>query len=325
MDTLFDLDELNQSVAYTPASLKESDRVEFFPFGHKYLLDGKVFLMGVTSLMKKHGLSPDYSGISQEVLDHAADLGTQAHEMIEAYVEGRVAQEIPLITSFRKLGLNICRTEFLVTDEETVASSIDLLNAEGGNQFSIIDMKRTSTVHKDALRWQLGIYKHLFLRANPWAEVVGCYCLPIKKGNKDNILADVCGPLVEIQPVSDKEVEALLKAEREGTIYSPETKEVAIDEMNLSVITSQLKKIAETEAVLKQLNEALDQTKAAIQQEMLDRGLDKYETDDVKITLRRETTQTRFDSAAFKEADPETYAKYTKVTPVKGSITIKLK
>lgn len=325
MDTLFDFEEMNTSVAGTPAALKESDRVEFFPFGHKYLLDGKVFLTGVTSLMKKHGLSPDYSGISQEVLDHAADLGTQAHEMIEAYVEGRLAQEIPLITSFRKLGLNICRTEFLVTDEETVASSIDLLNHIEGNKFSIIDMKRTSTVHKDALRWQLGIYKYLFLRANPWAEVDGCYCLPIKKGHKDDILADTCGPLVEIEPVSADEVKALLKAERDGVIYSPETKAVALDEINLSVITSQLKKVAEAEAVLKKLNAALDQTKEEIQKEMTERGIDKYETDDVTITLRRATVSERFDSKAFKEADPDTYAKYTKISPVKGSITIKLK
>lgn len=316
---------MNTSVAYSPASLKESDRVEFFPFGHRYLLDGKVFLIGVTSLMKKHGLSPDYTGIDQEVLSHAADLGTQAHEMIEAYVEGRTVSEIPLITSFRKLGLNICRTEFLVTDEETVASSIDLLNSVGGNQFEIIDMKRTSSVHKDALRWQLGIYKYLFLLANPWAEVVGCYCLPIKKGNKDNILADTCGQLVEIKPASEAEVKALLQAEREGAIYSPVTQEVAIDEMSMSLLTSQLRKIAETEAVLKQLNAALDQTKEAIHQEMLDRGIDKYETADVVISVRRATVQERFDSKAFKEADPETYAKFTKQSPVKGSITIKLK
>ena len=325
METLFDLDNINTSVAYTPASLKESDCVEFFPFGHKYLLDGKVFLTGVTSLMKKHGLSPDYSGIDEETLAHAADLGTQAHEMIEAYIGGSPVQETPLLTTFKKLGLNICKTEFLVTDEETVASSIDLLNAVGGNQFEIIDMKRTSTVHRDALKWQLGIYKYLFLRANPWAEVVGCYCLPIKKGNKDDILADTCGPLVEITPVSGEEVEALLQAERDGVIYSPKTTDIALDEISMATVVSQLKKIAETEAVLKQLTDAMEETKEAIHQQMLAAGLEKYETADVKISLKRATVRESFDSKAFKEADPATYAKYIKQSPVKGSITIKLK
>ncbi len=58
---------------------------------------------------------------------------------------------------------------------------------------------------------------------------------------------------------------------------------------------------------------------------MLDAGLEKYETVDVKISVRRPSVQERFDSKAFKEADPETYSKYTKLSPVKGSITIKLK
>ena len=33
---------------------------------HKYLLDGKE-LISVTTLMKKHGLSPDYSGVGPPV------------------------------------------------------------------------------------------------------------------------------------------------------------------------------------------------------------------------------------------------------------------
>ena len=125
--------------------LNKVTRVEFYPFTHQYILDGEKALIGVTCLMRNQGLSPDYSFIDQDVLDHAADLGTQAHEAIEAYCNGETTPDIPLIKSFKKLGLDIIATEYLVTDYEVVASSIDLVAKVDDNTVDLIDMKRTDT------------------------------------------------------------------------------------------------------------------------------------------------------------------------------------
>ena len=45
---------------------------------HEYTLDGRP-LISVTQLMKKHGLSPDYSAVDPEVLFAAAERGTLIH------------------------------------------------------------------------------------------------------------------------------------------------------------------------------------------------------------------------------------------------------
>jgi hypothetical protein len=56
--------------------------VDYDDFTHSYELEGK-YLLGVTSLMKKHGLSANYEGISNEVLEAAAERGTRVHKMLE--------------------------------------------------------------------------------------------------------------------------------------------------------------------------------------------------------------------------------------------------
>lgn len=201
--------------------LFKNTRVVFTEDPHEYILDGKTPLLGVTALMKRHGLSPDYTGIDAETLAHAAALGSQAHQVIENYCNGLPTVETPLIKSFIKLGATTVATEYLVSDNETVASSIDLVVNAGENAVELWDMKRTSTVHREALAWQLGIYKYFFELYNPNIKVVACKCLPIKKGNKDDIEKDVCGSPVTITPVTALEVERLLDCERNGEIYTP--------------------------------------------------------------------------------------------------------
>lgn len=307
-------------------NLWESQRVKFYEFGHKYLLDGKRELIGVTSLMKKHGLSPDYSGIDAATLSHAAALGTAAHKRIEDYCEGRPVPDCKLIKSFKKLGLNIERCEYLVTDEETVASSIDLLAKVEEGVYDIIDMKRTSSVHRDALAYQLGFYKTLFLKNNPWAEVRKCFCLPIKKGNKDDIEADSCGALVEITPVPEEKVLALIKAETEGREYKEESENTNIlPYSDIMIAINCTRKINELMKSLDLLEQAYDEARGRIYDKMMEHNVDKLEVGGLSITLKRPYTKTSIDSARLKEEKPEVYDKYTKTCTVKGNVTIKLK
>ena len=165
-------------------------RVQFLPDEHRYILDKTKELIGATTLLKKHGLTPDYSGISKEVLEHAAEMGTQAHQAIEDYINGKATVDTPLLRSFKKLGLDIIATEYMVTDYETVASFIDLVARVDDTTVDIIDMKRTTTVHKESVSWQCSLYAYLFETLNPKIKVRNLYCLPIKKGNVDDISKD---------------------------------------------------------------------------------------------------------------------------------------
>lgn len=312
--------------------LNQVSRVVFYPFSHDYILDGEKLLMGITTLMKKHGLSADYSHIDEDVLQHAAELGTQAHEAIEAYCDGLPTPDIPLIKSFKKLGLNIISTEYLVTDYETVASSIDLVNGVDDNTVDLIDMKRTSSIHKDALAAQLGFYKVFFEAINPDVKVRKCYCLPIKKGNKDDILKDTCGKLVEIEPMSVEKINAVLLAEKEGRIYHEDGE----DENALLIANTiegflsvgfgdALRLLADYQSKVKEIEDNIAGAKEQIYQEMLAKNVDKVEVNGVSISLKRPYQSSKFDSASFKKDHPEVYESYLKTSDVKGNITIKIK
>lgn len=312
--------------------LTRNSRIEFIPFPHSYILDGEKVLTGLTTILKKHGLSANYSAVDDATLEHAADLGTQAHEAIEAYCNGGAVPQIPLIKSFAKLGLNICATEYLVSDNETVASAIDLINEVDDHTVDLLDMKRTSSVHKDALRWQLGAYRYLFELANPGIKVRNCYCLPIKKGNKDDILKDTCGKLVEIDPMDSEKVIALLDAEKNGVIYTDESidfnaLEIAnIVEGFMSIgFGDSLRLLAEYQEKAKEVEESIANAKEAIYNEMLAKGVEKVEVDGVSITLKKPYETTRVDSKALQTDFPEVYERVAKTSTCKGNITIKIK
>lgn len=309
--------------------LNINTRVTFYESPHKYVLDNGKELIGVTSLMRKFGLSPDYGGIDEETLAHAAALGSMAHQVIENYVNGLPCVDSPLLKSFAKLGLNIIATEYLVSDNETVASAVDLI--EGVDEHSVIlwDMKRTSTVHRDALSWQLGIYKYLFELNNPTIEVVGCKCLPIKKGNKDDIERDTCGRPVDINPVPAKEVERLLECEKNGTLYTPvqtDGSEVLAfsDTTEISAIFGASQKLAEAQQMVKEAEAALVDFKDKAYQYMLEHNLDQISYGGVTVKLKRPYMSSRLDTTKFKKDHPELADLYIKTAETKGNVSISI-
>lgn len=310
-------------------TLQQNERVRFYDFGHKYILDGKDFLIGVTELMAKHGLSADYRGINEKKLNHAANLGTQAHNAIEAYCDGLPVVETPLIKSFKKLGLKPVCCEYLVSDNALVASKIDLVVETGERSVAILDIKRTSTVHKEALAWQLGIYKVFFEAQNPGVTVDGCYCLPIKKGNKDDIEADTCKALVQIEPVSAEQVQALLACEARGEKYTADAAKVpsietAIGFGSVALMKDLVKRVQEYDTALKAAQEQLSAFKSTLYQWMLENNVDEMCSGDVTVKLKRPSERETVDTKKLKSKYPEIAEELTKVTVVSGNVTITL-
>lgn len=310
--------------------LFKNTRVVFNEEPHTYVLDGQVTLMGVTTLMAKHGISANYDGISQEVLNHAASLGTMAHKAIEDYCNGEVSLEIPLIKSFKKINPKVIATEYLVSDNATVASSVDLVVEVGENEVELWDMKRTSSVHKDALAWQLGIYKYLFEMANPTIKVVGCKCLPIKKGNKDDILADTCGRVVKIEPVAKEEVVKLIDCEFIGDKYEGKegeqkpTLDLIISGEESVMLTEVSRKLFEAQAIVKAYEAQIQEIKDRIYYAMVDKDIEELVGEGIRIKLKKPYESTKFDTTRFKKEHPELIDTYTKVGITKGNITINI-
>ena len=289
--------------------LAPNTRVFFDDLTHSYLLDGQFYLLGVTSLMKKHGLSVNYDTVDEEKLEEARDRGTKGHKEIECYIKGIKYKPTSITKSFKALNLDVMESEFLVSDNEMIASMIDILLAD----YSIVDIKFTSQLHIEVVQWQLSIYACL-LEKTYHIKVPKIYALHFDKKNKAS--------LVELQRLPDVQVERLFQAEKENRIYDAlPTPPTAVDAavQHLFDITKYI------EGLESQIKEAKSK-KEELQQEFLlqmeKTGTKSIVTDFCKITYIAESIRESVDSKLLKSELPEVYEQYKKQTTIKPSVRI---
>ena len=290
--------------------LTPNTRVSFDDLTHSYLLDNNFYLMGVTSLMKKHGLSPNYSNISDEVLAKAAERGSKGHKKIELYCKGKSkGRPNAVVRAFKALNLPVMESEFLVSDNEMIASMIDLLLED----YTIIDIKFTSKLHIEALQWQLSIYANL-LENTYGIKVPKVYALHFDKKNKAS--------LVEIQRLPREQVEDLFRAEREGRIYQ----HLPTTPTNADKAVQKLYDITKYIEDLKERIKDIEKEKEALQQEFLIQmektGTKSIVTDFCKITYVAESSREGIDTKQLKAEQPQIYEQYKKYTIIKPSVRI---
>lgn len=305
--------------------LAVNSKVTFFEETHSYVC-GKKVLIGVTSLMKKHGLSADYSGVSEETLAHAAEIGTMAHRLLEQYDNKESVVQNSLIKSYAKLGLNVIASEYLISDNKVIASSIDKVIEVDETTVDLADVKRTSSLHKDALAWQLGIYKYLFELQNPGIKVRDCYCIHIKKGNEDDVEKDTIKSYTKIEPVDAKEVKKLIACEKKGELYeAPEkagtkvSKVIAKDK--LATLGMAVANIAAFDAMKKVEEEKIAGIREELYEWMLENGKDELTGDGFTVKLKKPYNTTRIDTAGLRAAHPDIADKFSVTSTTKGSIS----
>ena len=303
--------------------LVNNTQVFFEPLSHTYLCGDKV-LIGVTTLMAKHGLSPDYSNIPAATLTKAADEGTAIHREIQDYDNGLSVLRTPLIEEYIALcaekGLKFVASEYLVSDNETVASSIDCVYGEK-NEVILVDIKTTTKPHMRPLAWQLGCYKVFFERQNPGKKVVGCYCLHIDRKAK------TIKGLIPVDVVTEAEVDALITAEREGRIYIDEyeepSAEIVLTDEELSAYVVQASEIASLKDKIKQIEESLKGLDKRVLDYMIEHNLETMEGGGGVFKVKKAYERTSIDTDRLKKMQPGIYDQYKKTTTVAASLTFK--
>ena len=302
--------------------LVNNNKVFFDETSHSYLLDDGSLLIGVTTLMKKHGLSPDYSGIPEAVLRKAAEEGTAIHKEIEDYDNGISVLNTELIDGYRKLGLKHICSEYLVSDNKTVASSIDgVYEGPKPNTVILVDYKTTQKVHTRALEWQLGFYRTLFERQNPDIKVTGCYCLHIDKKTR-KILG-----LVPIDPVTPDMVDEVIDTERKGEIYvdpyQPTSAAIVLSDQELQTYVDRISTIAELKEKLKEYEAFVKNCDSKILAYMLENNLEVMSVSNGTIKLKKGYQRKTVDTAKLAKDYPQLASKYEKITEVSASIIYK--
>lgn len=278
---------------------------------HRYY-DGEKELISVSALMRKHGLTPDYSGIPEEVLRKKAERGSFIHKEIDTLIKtgkmGFTDECENFFTYITSKNFAVVDNEFIVYND-LAAGTVDLLLTLH-DETIIADIKTTSTIHTESVSWQLSIYNYLSNRK-------------ATKGLVFHFDSDGKLTVKEIPLKPIEEVERLFEAERNGEKYAKQI--ISIDENLINSVMEVEKIITEIETQKKQAEERRDELKAKLMQVMEESGTTKFETDKISLTYIAPTTKTLIDSAKLKKELPEIAEKYSKTSTVKASLRITLK
>lgn len=118
---------------------------------HTYWLGDKQ-LRGITSTLIKRAFPDKYSGIPESVLANAARKGHELHAQIEFHDNFRTEPENIRIANYERLkeenGLKVVANEYLVSDEQRYASSIDIVMQNIAEEVCITDTKTTWNLDK---------------------------------------------------------------------------------------------------------------------------------------------------------------------------------
>ena len=279
---------------------------------HTYTLNGKQ-LSGITSLLDRQLFKDKYLGIPDEILRKAAERGTFIHQGCELADEGFPVEGQEVMNYLRlkdKYHLKHEESEYLVSDNDHVASCIDKVYRHDDTTFFLGDIKTTYKLNKEYVMWQLSIYAYLFERQNPGARVSSIFAIWLRGETAQ---------LVELDRVPDEKVEELIRCDAMGLQYveHKETMPILLPEVEGLII--------DIESQLKALTEQKKALTEGVMKAMVKEGLYAWKGDKVSITRKTASVRKSFDKDKFEEDYPGVYDKYIKETPVSESLLIKIK
>lgn len=297
-------------------------RVVFNKEQHTYWLGDKR-LISVTRLLKKHGLSTDYSAVSSDVLEKAAKKGTAVHSEIEEYIKNGAVGFTPEFVGYVDLADEL---EFVAEKSEIVLPCGDIPDTEIDNYIiagtadiigkskdglTLVDIKTTQKVDMRSCAWQLSLYERL---AGVTFDRMYIFHL-----REDAIKA------IPIERIPAAEIDRLLECERNGEIYHEPGLVVANELVELFENAERELKLAEATA------EAAKNTAQEYRQKLYDlmeeQGVSSWETPDKTILITRIApgTQTKIDGDKLRNDYPEIAEKCTKTTAKKGYVKITIR
>lgn len=140
--------------------------LEYFDESHQYLVDG-IIVPSITQMLKFR-FENKYSRVDGATLKRASERGTEVHKAIEEYCKSGKESDIKELRNFKflqkKYNFEVLENEVpvILFDIETghpiSAGRLDLVLKMDG-QVGGADIKRTSTLDKDYLAYQLNLYR----------------------------------------------------------------------------------------------------------------------------------------------------------------------
>lgn len=285
---------------------------------HTYILNG-AFLSGITGMIERQLFPDKLKGIPQYRIDNAAEKGSYIHECCEIADSLGVIPDCEEAKNYLNLiqlnGLIIEDSEYLVSDNEHYASSIDKVYRDGEDTFHLGDIKTTYKLDKEYVRWQLSIYAYLFELQNPGAKVDRLFAIWLRGSIAE---------LIDVERISSDVIESLLTCDINGIQFvnpyalpiSNITLPSHYQEMELSII--------EIEKQAKYWTDKKKELTDEVMKEMVKSGVYNWKGDSIQFIRKKDSIRKSFDKEKFEKDYPGVYNKYLKESPVVGSVTLKV-
>lgn len=292
-------------------------KIKFNELEHKYYLidenGNETELVSVTTLLKKHNISSDYSFVKEEVVAAKAERGKVVHKELENYIKenkiGFTSELEKFIELCSRENIKPLKSEFIVFNDE-IAGTVDLEGVIDGKETFLGDFKTTLSLNKESVAWQLSLYQYLIGKNY---DKLLCFHFP------DPITLKV----IEVSPIPKEEIEKLLECERNFILYEKKTMELDfIDTEKILTVQRALKSL---EARKKELEAEETEIKEALIRKMEENGVKSIDNNLFKITYIDSYSKESIDTTRLKKEKPEIAAEYIKVTTVKPSVRITLK
>lgn len=292
---------------------------------HEYFTPEFKKLHGITGFINDQLFPGKLNGIPESVLYLAAERGKRVHEECENIdnegIEAESKQGENYLRLKSDLGLTHIASEYIVTDNEFIASPIDKVYlGRYSNSVILGDIKTTYKLDMLYLSWQLSIYAYLFERQNPHLIVDHLLAIWLRGDDNDTI--------VPVERIPDKEIEIFLKCCKEGLSYADNCSEdfyVA----KLNDLPAKINNVEESVYQLLEMQKTLDEQmnnfKSQLLELMKEAKADNIKGDLISITRKKAYQRESFDAKALKEKYPDVYDEFVKVSNVKESIQIKAK
>lgn len=308
----------------TLPKLNKSD-VIYIEETHEYFTPDFKKLHGITGFINEQLFPGKLDGIPESVLALATERGKRVHEECENIDNEGIESESKQGENYLRLksdfGLTHIASEYIVTDNEFIASPIDKVYL-GRYSDSVIlgDIKTTYKLDMLYLSWQLSIYAYFFEKQNPHLKVYALLAIWLRGDDTDAI--------VQVERIPDKEIEIFLQCCKEGLKYvdncSADFYVAKLNDLPAKVNNVE-ESIYQLIEMQKMLDEQMNKFKSQLLGLMKEAKADNIKGDLITITRKKAYIRESLDTKALKEKYPDVYEEFINVSEVKESIQIKAK
>jgi hypothetical protein len=301
--------------------------VQFDAATHTYTLGGKT-LQGITTTLVNRAYPKDetYAGVSEDVLNKAAERGSACHQSVgNYYLMGLSSTGYEDVTNravelLDGAGLTPIAFEYIVTDFEHYASPIDIVCKNDKNEVCIVDMKFTSKLLWPQVTLQTTVYQRFFEIVNPDLQVKHLYVLWIHTNDEHAVLDS---RLSELTPADEQFVSELIAEDIAGV---SERFDITKFYGQLPATVTEVEDYLVSRLnLLEELKEETSNIKGELCDMMLAANIKQYSSEKIQLTTVTPKPRETFDTTRFKKEHPELYTEYVKLSEVKPSVRITVK